>query len=148
MRRSLSLRSLPNDDFDSGDGIVRGRRSFLARSGALLLPAVSIPTSSPRSADARGLVRFPCKEPLLNTYHLMRAGTSLLEEEDVWSTNPLFLTNREAALSDVGVRQVREACRYIASSGSSPTIVRYSIAAAGIDSANIVGEELGIGRDR
>jgi hypothetical protein len=43
-------------------------------------------------AHARGLVRFPVKEgQLLNTYHFMRAGESLLEEEGVWSTNPLFL---------------------------------------------------------
>jgi hypothetical protein len=40
----------------------------------------------------------------------MRAGASLLEVEDVWSTNPLFLTNREAALSELGEQQVREAC--------------------------------------
>jgi hypothetical protein len=43
--------------------------------------------------EARGLVQFPCDVPLANTYHLVRAGTSLLEEEEgIWSTNPLFLT--------------------------------------------------------
>jgi broad specificity phosphatase PhoE len=41
----------------------------------------------------------------------MRAGQSKLEEQDLWGTNPLFLTNRENALSDLGVTQVQDACR-------------------------------------
>ena len=93
-------------------------------------------------ANARGLARFPCKDPLLNTYHFMRAGSSLLEEENIWSTNPLFLTNREASLSEFGESQVRNACNMLLSAGASPTLVRYSLAAACVDSANIVGEEL------
>ena len=51
-------------------------------------------------------------------------------------------------MSELGAEQVKEACRYIKSSGvSSPTVVRYSLAAASIDSANIIGEELRVGRD-
>lgn len=99
-------------------------------------------------ADARGLVRFPCNYKLLNTYHFMRAGSSLLEVDDVWSTNPLFLTNREAALSEEGEIEVRQACNRLKNLGISPTIVRYSIAASCIDTANIVGAEFNIGRDR
>jgi len=44
--------------------------------------------SLPASA---GLVFFPCVNGLKNTYHLMRAGESLLETQDILSTNPLFL---------------------------------------------------------
>jgi len=102
-------------------------------------------------AYARGLVRFPCTEEngiLQNTYHFMRAGSSLLEEEDVLSSNPLFLTNREAALSEQGQIQIEDACRKLKEDGIVPTIVRYSLAAASIDTANIVGKELKIGRDR
>lgn len=124
---------------------LNSRRNFLAQT-ALSISALG--TVQPNIAEARGLVRFPCKEPLLNTYHFMRAGASLLEVEDVWSTNPLFLTNREAALSELGEQQVREACRMLKSSGISPTVVRYSLAAASVDSANLVGEELRVGRDR
>ena len=51
-------------------------------------------------------------------------------------------------MSELGEEQVREACRFLISSGSTPTVARYSLAAASIDSANIVGEELNIGRDR
>lgn len=60
----------------------------------------------------------------------------------MWSTNPLFLTNREAALSELGNLQVRDACKYLISQGINPTVVRYSLAAASVDSAYIVGEEL------
>lgn len=92
---------------------------------------------------------FPAKmQVLLNTYTFMRAGTSLLKLDDVWSTNPLFLTNREAALSEVGEEEVRRACNLLKASGITPTVVRYSLAASCIDTANIVGEELKIGRDR
>ena len=47
-----------------------------------------IVNSLPASA---GLVFFPCTDRLLNTYHIMRAGESLLETQDILSTNPLFL---------------------------------------------------------
>jgi hypothetical protein len=114
------------------------RRSFL-KGTVQTLASLGIQVDK---AAARGLARFPCKEPLLNTYHFMRAGTSLLEEENVWSTNPLFLTNREAALSELGNLQVRDACKYLISQGINPTVVRYSLAAASVDSANIIGEEL------
>lgn len=60
------------------------RRQLLIASGGLLL--------SPQKALA-GLVQFPVNDPrdLLNTYHFLRVGDTLLEEEDIWSTNPLFL---------------------------------------------------------
>jgi broad specificity phosphatase PhoE len=118
------------------------RRRFL-----LSVPLIFL---APKVAQARGLVRFPCeKDSLLNSYHFLHAGTSLLEEEGIWSTNPLFLTNREDALSPAGQEQVEAACqKFIQDNFSFPTIVRYSLAAKCIDSGNIVGRELGIGRDR
>lgn len=43
-------------------------------------------------AYAMGLVRFPCPPgTLMNTYHLIRAGESGYEANDVMITNPLFL---------------------------------------------------------
>lgn len=99
------------------------------------------------SADARGLVKFPC-EKLGNKYHLMRAGKSLLEEENIWSTNPLFLTNRDDALSLAGQEQVVSACKLMSSIENFPTVVKYSLAASCIDTSNIVGQELRLGRDR
>ena len=38
-----------------------------------------------------GLVQFPCTYELMNTYHFMRAGESVLESRDVVLSNPLFL---------------------------------------------------------
>jgi broad specificity phosphatase PhoE len=114
-----------------------------------LLSAPWIVFLAPKVAQARGLVRFPIKDnQLLNSYHFLHAGTSLLEEEGIWSTNPLFLTNREDALSSRGQDEVQAACEAIKDTNSFPTIVKYSLAASSMDSANIVGRELNIGRDR
>ena len=136
-----------NDVMQQTSNDEQDRRSFLGRSALSILSSGAL-SAYPSPANARGLVRFPCTEPLSNTYHFLRAGSSLLEIEDIWSTNPLFLTNREAALSEIGEEQVRRACKKLSATGSQPTIIRYSLAAASIDTANIVGEELNIGRDR
>lgn len=42
----------------------------------------------------------------------------------------------------MGEMQVLEACKFLKEIGSSPTVVRYSLAAASVDSANIIGDEL------
>jgi broad specificity phosphatase PhoE len=101
----------------------------------------------PPAAQARGLVQFPCAE-LGNTYHFIRTGESLMEEENIWSTNPLFLTNRDSALSDEGISQVEATCQYLKEKDINPTIVMYSLAASSMDTANIIGRELRLGRDR
>jgi broad specificity phosphatase PhoE len=103
---------------------------------------------STMDAQARGLVMFPCDKPLGNTYHFLRAGVSLIEEEHIWSTNPLFLTNREAALSDQGILQIKDSIQFLKASQINPTVCRYSLAAAAIDTADLVGEEMKLGRDR
>ena len=123
--------------------------SSLARRDFLLgtLGAFSALTLSPPS-HARGLVKFPVTYPLLNTYHVMRAGMTLLEETDIFTTNPLFLTNREAALSGAGLDQVRAAAAVMAENGIAPSVVKYSLAASAIDSADVVKEELLIGQNR
>lgn len=36
---------------------------------------------SPKYVEARGLVQFPCPNGLANSYHFLRVGTSLFEEE-------------------------------------------------------------------
>jgi hypothetical protein len=141
-------RTRTDEETDSAP-LEDSRRSFVRGGFITLSTAISGSTLFVCKASARGLVRFPCKEqPLLNTYHFMRAGSSLLEVEDVWSTNPLFLTNREAALSEKGEGEVRRACNQLKAMGITPTIVRYSLAASSIDAANIVGEEFNIGQDR
>uniref|UniRef100_A0A7S2P922 Uncharacterized protein n=1 Tax=Leptocylindrus danicus TaxID=163516 RepID=A0A7S2P922_9STRA len=94
------------------------------------------------------LMQFPCKNGLGNTYHFMRAGESLLEEQNILMTNPLFLTNREAALSERGIEQVLDACRLMEENDVNPSIVTYSIAAKSCDTASIISRELMIGNNR
>ncbi|KAK1738386.1 phosphoglycerate mutase family protein [Skeletonema marinoi] len=152
LRRHASESDGTHEDNNEGlsEPLEDSRRSFV-KNGFITLTTAAFTGGSlfVSEAGARGLVRFPCKDqPLLNTYHFMRAGSSLLEVEDVWSTNPLFLTNREAALSEKGEDEVRRACNLLKNMGVTPTIVRYSLAASSIDTANIVGEEFNIGRDR
>jgi len=100
-------------------------------------------------ANAMGLVRFPCPPgTLMNTYHLIRAGESGYEANDVLITNPLFLTNREDALTDLGIIQVEEACNEMMSKGINPSVVKYSLAAKCIDTVNIMATNMMIGRNR
>ena len=144
---SLNMMNKNNQDPPSSSGENNpSRRLFMDSFAAASFGLISFVGSH---ANARGLVRFPCNDyEFLNKYHFMRAGESLLEEEGVWSTNPLFLTNREAALSERGAEQVTELCKKLKADRVAPTIVRYSLAANAIDSANIVGRELKVGRDR
>jgi hypothetical protein len=51
--------------------VTASATAVLVGSTAMVLPA----------AWARGLVQFPCVTPLANSYHFLRAGTTLLEEE-------------------------------------------------------------------
>ena len=112
--------------------------------------------SNPPPANAGGLLQFPPgvgqNPPLKNKYHLMRAGQSELEAEDgIYSTNALFLTNRENQLdTSVGIKQVSKAIQHIANAPSAlaPTVVYHSLAANGMDSGDQIARELRLGRDR
>lgn len=141
----------PNDNCNEGEENILQRRTFLSKS---VLPATSFSLLSWMNIDipkaqAMGLVKFPCKDyEFLNTYHFVRAGESLLEEEGIWSTNPLFLTNRESALSPNGIGQIEKMSEQLRADDIAPTIVRYSLAASAIDSSNVIGRALKVGRDR
>ena len=85
-------------DRDLGCDVEAGsRRSFikfasLSVSGIISSGPMSLHLTGPENSNAMGLVTFPCSEgSLMNKYHIMRAGQSLLEEENILSTNPLFL---------------------------------------------------------
>lgn len=136
-----SRRRVPTAIFETND---------LTRRKVLSLPTIIGISAllSAETAQARGLVQFPCDEPLGNTYHFMRAGQSLLDQEDIWSTNPLFVTNREAALSETGIAQVEETVQLLKANNINPSIIRYAIAASSTDTSNIVARELRVGRDK
>ncbi|CAJ1957136.1 unnamed protein product [Cylindrotheca closterium] len=78
----------------------------------------------------------------------MAAGQNLLEEEDIISTNPLFLTNREAALSPKGIAQVQEACLFLEQNQINPSVIKYSLAASSMDTTAIVKDALRVGQNR
>ena len=117
------------------------RRSMMrsAIQSASILTLTVLGGSEPSFA---GLVQFPCKYDLKNKYHFMRAGESLLESEDLLSTNPMFMTNRDDALSPVGVDQVFNAMDDMILNDLNPSVVKYSLAAKCIDTANLVANEM------
>jgi hypothetical protein len=53
------------------------RRKFLFLTNSFILGFVA----SVKQVEARGLVQFPCPNGLANSYHFLRVGISLLEEE-------------------------------------------------------------------
>lgn len=80
---------------DDENSLSSSRRSFFQKMASIPAQIASLAAINSEfipEAQARGLVKFPCKDyTFLNTYHFLRAGESLLEEEGVWVTNPLFL---------------------------------------------------------
>eukprot|EP00978_Attheya_sp_CCMP212_P003573 scaffold7494_cov55-Attheya_sp.AAC.5 len=146
--RLTPRRSMTDDDCESdisiNDVSIRSRRRILLSLPLVLAGGVA----QQEPANARGLVQFPCKERMSNTYHIMRAGQSILEENDQWETNPMFLTNRAAALSTTGAEQASEACKKMKAHGVDPSVVVYSIAANSLDTANTIVDEMEVGRNR
>jgi len=98
------------------------------------------------------LMKFPIDEPntqpLKNTYHFLRAGTSELEVEGIYSTNPLFLTNRDNALSDKGYESLQGVIPLLKKTANQPTLAYHSLAANGMDTGDYIARELKLGRDR
>ena len=129
-RRLEVVRNAHNDDVEASNGRRAFCVSFLS----------SLAWVNP--VHARGLVQFPAQS-LANTYHLFRAGETL--QHDIWSTNPLFLTNREDhALSPLGEQHVLDSC---ASLTDTPTLLKYSLAASCMDTANLIGRHFRMGRN-
>ena len=138
MTWSLKAKPENNDNNDNfHPPFFTSRRSLLYKSSLLGLSTIF----QPIPAQA-GLVQFPCNYDLMNTYHLMRAGESLLESQDIISTNPLFLTNREDALSITGIEQVEATCVNMMDHDVNPSVIKYSLAAKSIDTANIIATQL------
>ena len=93
------------------------------------------------------LLQFPCAK-LKNRYHFMRAGMSALEAEGIYASNALFLTNRENALADDARDSVLDACRVMREAGEVPTVAYHSLAANGMDTADLIARTMLLARDR
>lgn len=132
----------PHDNIDEIDLLDVSRRRWLLSAWSSLL----VLGSRPPPAHA-GLVQFPC-DSLNNRYHFLRAGESLLEADNIYSTNPLFLTNRENSMRASARRSIVEACAKMKESGHFPTVAYHSLAANGMDTGDLIANELKLGRDR
>ena len=140
-----------NDGSDEESAVVEkennlsscaSRRDVLSSS----MMAISYSMLPLESAEA-ALAKFPC-ETYQNTYHIMRAGESLLEEEGMYSTNPLFLTSSDSTLSEKGKKQLDEAVNLIKESNQQVTLIKFSLAAHSIGSCTYIGDQLKLGGDR
>ena len=56
----------------------------------------------------------------------------------------IYRTNREDALSPLGREQIQNACNEMMMKDINPSVVKYSIAAKSIDTANIIAEEMNV----
>jgi hypothetical protein len=102
----------------------------------------------PTVANAGGLLQFPVTPacPLKNIYHFLRAGPSELEMEGIYSTNPLFLTNRDNAMHSSGTDVILQALQLLRQ--QPPTVAYHSLAANGMDTGDLVARELKLGREK
>jgi hypothetical protein len=80
----------------------------------------------------------------------MRAGTTLLEEEDIYAANPLFLTNHENSLSEQGIiTQVTQgACQILQEAGINLSVIKDSLAASSMETARLVRDYFKVGQNR
>lgn len=134
---------------NSNDAHLPDRRSLFQQMTAV---ALSTTTWHPSPAHAGSLVQFPIgpeTQRLKNRYHFMRAGLSELEDQHIYSTNPLFLTNRENALSPRGHDRIRDTIATLKSlEDGFPTIAYHSLAANGMDTGDWIARELRLGREK
>eukprot|EP00984_Skeletonema_dohrnii_P032732 scaffold27335_cov72-Skeletonema_dohrnii-CCMP3373.AAC.1 len=139
-RPILRLLASKSDDSEDDENLCVSRRSLLQEVGVSIAGSVSAgpflslyrsfcTSQESNGANAMGLVHFPCKEGvLMNKYHLMRAGQSGLESQNILSTNPLFMTNTEDGLTELGLMQVEEACSQLIANNINPSVIKYSLA--------------------
>ena len=127
-----------------GVGGCSSRRNILTTSLLAATAMSSGLTTKVNPAYGHGLVQFPCPNGTLkNSYHFMRAGESLLESENVWGTNPMFLTNRvENQLSPKGHQQVTAACDKMRPHNLAISQVKFPLAANAMDTAQHVKQQL------
>jgi hypothetical protein len=142
------------NDIASFPTAALNRRHFLAATAVGSWSFFILPTLP---AHAGALLQFPVgKETQLlkNKYHFMRAGLSDLEASGIYSTNALFLTNRENAMNDKGQRLVLQALESFKRSSDReeenfyPTIAYHSLAANGMDTGDLIARELKLGREK
>ena len=150
---SSSLNSHENDFQENYSSAGMNRREVFSSSAKTLFAGLATPFLLDPADPANALLmKFPVDEPntqpLKNRYHFMRAGNSELEDEGIYSSNPLFLTNRDNAMSDKGYQQLKGAISTLKKTSNIPTVAYHSLAANGMDTGDLIARELKLGRDR
>jgi hypothetical protein len=79
---------LENQNDDENSQFSRRSMMRTAVQSASIITLTTLGASEPSYA---GLIQFPCNRAMKNTYHVMRAGESLLESQDLLSTNPMLM---------------------------------------------------------
>jgi hypothetical protein len=131
-------------------GPLDRRRLFQSVASSVVTSGLAV-SAVPPLAHAGGLLQFPITDavPLKNEYHLLRAGWSELEHDGIYSTNPLFLTNRENQMHiPTGPMVVKKAVDQLRQQSDTPTVIYHSLAANGMDTGDLIARELKLGRDR
>ena len=139
------------------EGNIISRRNIFVNTAKSLVASFTIPALTtmtvlkPNPVNAL-LLQFPIDniktQPLKNKYHFIRAGTSELELNNILSTNPLFLTNRDNALSSNGYNELTKSLDILKDEPLQPTVCFHSLAANGMDTGDYIARELKLGRDR
>lgn len=154
---TLSLSFNPEDQTSQDDSVETtaapgmNRREVFSNSAKAIFAGLATPfVLDPTDPANALLLRFPIGPPqsLKNNYHFLRAGSSELEDEGIYSTNPLFLTNRENAMSDEGYKCLKPAIDVLKKTQNQPTVAYHSLAANGMDTGDLIARELKLGRDR
>merc|ERR1712166_792059 len=158
----------------SSDSQLTSRRNMFVNTAKSVLAMTMAMTMKPNPSNAL-LIQFPilssvqsqsledspspqhsssphqsAQRTLKNKYHFIRAGTSELEANDIYSTNPLFLTNRDNALSKNGYNELSNSVENVLKNAGEcqPTVCYHSLSANSMDTGDYIAKSLNLGRDR
>lgn len=125
---------------------------FSRRDILRILVAASItPTLLPESSEAvNGLHIFPLREPLTNTYYLMRACETKSDAAKITAVNPVDkLSIEKLGLTRAGVDNAILAARALSNAGiTEDSWIWPSVTISAFETAEIIASQLRVRRDR
>lgn len=133
-----------------GTGPSFSRRQFLRFLSATAVTAATGSLSRPEAARGiTGLHVFPLREPLSNTYYLMRACESHADKAQITTVNPIDrLSLAKLGLTSRGANTAQQAADALAEAGvSDDSWIWSSITISAFETAEIVASRLRVRRD-
>jgi len=123
------------------------RRSWAIFNSSLLSSAVLLTSNTANAA----LVLSP-PERLNNKYYLLRAGQSYADAANQIQTHPIYKLHMSNGLTELGRKQIQLAANKLkeaeAGKDGPGVLVWHDISARCLESANVLCDTLGIGRER